>query len=166
MTVIFTVHKRSCRKVMLLHLSVSHFVQCRGCLYAGIQPPRQTPPMQTPPSGRPPRQTPPCPVHAGIDMTTPADGTLPTGMHSCSMRVNGLGLKARLVLPLSVTHFPVDVPSIGGFLFLARVVVTFFFFNLFNGVSGKYSLKTSNLRTKLLCSLQFNRISLEGCRIA
>ena len=31
----------------------------------------------------------------------------------------------RLVLPLSVTLFPVDVPSIGGFLFLARVLVNF-----------------------------------------
>ena len=26
----------------------------------------------------------PCPVHAGIDMATAADGTHPTGMHSCS----------------------------------------------------------------------------------
>ena len=27
--------------------------------------------------------TPPCPVHAGIHMATAADGTHPTGMHSC-----------------------------------------------------------------------------------
>ena len=65
--------------------------------------PRQTPPLadshpwvdtlpgQTPPLGRhPPAQcilgyTPPCPVHAGIDMATAADGTHPTGMHSCSL---------------------------------------------------------------------------------
>ena len=26
-----------------------------------------------------------CPVHAGIDMATAADGTHPTGMHSCSL---------------------------------------------------------------------------------
>ena len=26
---------------------------------------------------------PPCPVHVGIDMATAADGTHPTGMHSC-----------------------------------------------------------------------------------
>ena len=64
---------------------------------------RHHPPGQTPP---PPGQTPPlpsvcwdthtpapakcmlgytspCPVHAGIDMATAADGTHPTGMHSC-----------------------------------------------------------------------------------
>ena len=29
------------------------------------------------------RYTPPCPVHAGIHMATAADGTHPTGMHSC-----------------------------------------------------------------------------------
>ena len=73
------------------------------------------------------------------------------------------------MLPLSVTHFPVEVPPIGGFLFLARVFSLLFFFfikGLFDGVSGKYSLNTSNLRTRVLCSLQFNRISLEGCRIS
>ena len=70
--------------------------------------PRQTPPGQTPPwadshpwvdslpgqqppLGRHPLPSaywdtpPPCPVHAGIDMATAADGTHPTGMHSCSL---------------------------------------------------------------------------------
>ena len=56
------------------------------------------PPGQTSPPGRPLPSacwdthplpsacwdTPPCPVHAGIDMATAADGTHPTGMHSCS----------------------------------------------------------------------------------
>ena len=63
-------------------------------------PPGQTPPGQTIPP--PPEQTPPpsacwdtqppaqcmlgytpLPVHTGIDMATAADGTHPTGMHSC-----------------------------------------------------------------------------------
>ena len=70
-----TVRKRSCGKVMFLHLSVSQSVH-GGCLpqcmlgnttpcpvHAGIYNP--------------------CPVHAGIDMATAADGTHPTEMHSC-----------------------------------------------------------------------------------
>ena len=35
-----------------------------------------------------PGQTPPCPVHAGIDVATAADGTHPTGMHSCWSRAD------------------------------------------------------------------------------
>ena len=31
--------------------------------------------------------TPPCPVHAGIDMATAADGMHPTGMHSCCLAI-------------------------------------------------------------------------------
>ena len=31
----------------------------------------------------PPGRHPPCRVHVGIDMATAADGTYPTGMHSC-----------------------------------------------------------------------------------
>ena len=61
-------------------------------------PPGQTPPPpgQTPPlpsacwdthTPAPAKcvlgYTPPCPVHARIDMATGADGTHPTGMHSC-----------------------------------------------------------------------------------
>ena len=37
----------------------------------------------------PPGQThPPCPVHAGIDSATAADGTHPTGMHSCLVEIS------------------------------------------------------------------------------
>ena len=76
---------------MFLHLSASHFV------HKGVSPSvyRHLPPPQTPPSQcmlgytlplLPDqcmlRYTPPCPVHAGIDMATAADGTHPTGMHS------------------------------------------------------------------------------------
>ena len=57
-------------------------------------PPGQTPTGQTPPwadtpwadtlPGQiPPGQTPPLPVHTGINIATAADGTHPTGMHSC-----------------------------------------------------------------------------------
>ena len=67
----------------------------------GRHPTGQTPPRQTPPGRHPlgrhlgrhpldrhpwadaPGQTPPSPVHADIDMATAADGTHPTGMHSC-----------------------------------------------------------------------------------
>ena len=68
-------------------------------VHAGIHPPGQTPPVQcmlgyTPPAQcilgyTPPAQCilgstpPPCLVHAGIHMATAADGTHPTGMHSC-----------------------------------------------------------------------------------
>ena len=60
----FTVRKRSCGKVMFLHLSVSHSVH-RGStsVHAGIHPPGQTPPWadtppgQTPPSRRPLQRT-------------------------------------------------------------------------------------------------------------
>ena len=90
---------------MFLHLSVSHSVH-RGSasVHAGIPPPRsrhpsgadtpweQTPPEQThpspPPPGsiHPPEQIPPLeqthPPRA--ETATAADGTHPTGMHSCS----------------------------------------------------------------------------------
>ena len=89
--VIVTVRKRSCGKVMFLHLSVSHSVHRTGSgvsvsVHAGIPPPTPTPPGQLgrhPPWQTPPGQTPLCSVHAGIDMATAADGTHPTGMHSC-----------------------------------------------------------------------------------
>ena len=48
--VIFTVHKRSCGKVMFVHLSVSNSVH-RGVVcpvHAGIHPPGQTPPHHSP----------------------------------------------------------------------------------------------------------------------
>ena len=86
---IITVHKRSCRKVMFLHLSVSHSVHM-GCVSQhalGQTPLGQTPPGQTLPGRYPPgrhllgrhllgRHPPaqcmlgythlPCPVYAGI----------------------------------------------------------------------------------------------------
>ena len=72
---------------MFLHLSVSHFVHRRGvCLSACWDTPGQThPPDQcmlvyTVPSACWDTQ---CPLRAGIDMATAADGTHPTGMHSC-----------------------------------------------------------------------------------
>ena len=47
----------------------------------GVHPPGQTPPEQTPPLYRHPRaDTPP---HPPGQMATAADGTHPTGMHSC-----------------------------------------------------------------------------------
>ena len=107
---IFTVRKRSCRKVMFLHLSVivstgGGVCQCtpRVDNPLGRQPPQadnphgQTPPgshpppRQTPTSpGRhpPPRQTPPGRHPLGRhpppqQTATAVDGTHPTGMHSC-----------------------------------------------------------------------------------
>ena len=62
---------------MFLHLSVSYSVH-RG-VSASVHAGMHSPSGQTSPPG----QTPPCPVHTGIDMATAADGTNPTGMHSC-----------------------------------------------------------------------------------
>ena len=67
-------------------------------VHAGIHPPAQcmlgyTPPAQcmlgyTPlPARCILGYTPPCPVHAGIDMATAADGRHPTGIHSCVIRI-------------------------------------------------------------------------------
>ena len=88
---------------MFLHLSVSHSGH-RGVsasVHAGIHtPPGQTPPWEDTPRADTPSPSacwdtntplpsacwdthPPCSVHAGIDMATGADGTHPTGMHSC-----------------------------------------------------------------------------------
>ena len=89
--------RRSCGKVMFLHLS---FCSRGGVSASG---PRQTPPWQTPPGRHPPwadTHCPvhagihtPCPVHAGIHPASPvqcmlgygqqAGGTYPTGMHTC-----------------------------------------------------------------------------------
>ena len=66
---IVTVRKRSCGKVMFLHLSV--ILSTGGVsapVHAGIHPP----PKQTPQEADTPQQT-----------ATAADGTHPTGMHSC-----------------------------------------------------------------------------------
>ena len=89
--------QRSCGKVMFSQASVI-LSMGEGCL-ADI-PPGQTPdthPWVNTPSGKIPLgrhaspaqcmlgYTPPCPVHAGIHppTATAADGTHPTGMHSC-----------------------------------------------------------------------------------
>ena len=73
---IVTVRKRSCGKVMFLHLSVSHSVHRGGCLpqcMLGYNPPGKTPPRHHSPGQKsPPLQT-----------ATAADATHPTGMHSC-----------------------------------------------------------------------------------
>ena len=95
---VITVRKRSCGKVMFLHLSVSNSMH-RGVsasMHAGIHTllgrhlPGQTHPWEdTPPAQCMLGYTTPCPVHAGIppypvhagiDMATAADE-----MHSCSM---------------------------------------------------------------------------------
>ena len=95
--------QRSCGKVMFLHLSVilsMGGVCSSACWDTHTQtPPRQTPPLGRHPLGRPPLPsacwdthplaqcilgyTPPCPVHSKIHMAIAADGTHPTGMHSC-----------------------------------------------------------------------------------
>ena len=80
---VITARKRSCGKVMFLHLSVSHSVQ--GCILAyngqGCTPTSEqtTPPPQadTPiPLSRPPQADP-------FETATEAGGTHPTGMNSC-----------------------------------------------------------------------------------
>ena len=96
--------QRSCGKVMFLHLSV--------ILFPGRHPPRQKPPLGRHPPGRQPlshhpRQTPPRGRHPQADrQTTPqpppqadtppqetattADGSHPTGMHSCFLFDSGV----------------------------------------------------------------------------
>ena len=71
--------QRSCGKVMFSQACVKNSVRGRGLsttVHAGIHTPWQTPPpdRQTPP---PDRHTSPPPA------ATVADGTYPTGMHSC-----------------------------------------------------------------------------------
>ena len=71
----------SCGKVMFLHLSVILFTGGRGCLADTHPLGRHTPPGRHPQSDTapwadtPPRQT--------RQTATAADGTHPTGMHSC-----------------------------------------------------------------------------------
>ena len=80
-TGVITVRKRSYDKVMFLHLSVILFTGgVSAPVHAGIHPLGQTPPAE---QALPLDTHPPCPVHAGIHMATAADGTHPTGMHSC-----------------------------------------------------------------------------------
>ena len=44
---------------------------------------------------------PPCPVHAGIGMASAADGTHPTGMHSCFKCLDGLPVSGKLIAFMS-----------------------------------------------------------------
>ena len=60
---IITVPKRSCGKVMFFTRDCQEFCPKGG----GVNPPGQTPPVDTPPN----------------QSATTADGTHPTGMHSC-----------------------------------------------------------------------------------
>ena len=76
LTELITVRKRSCEKVMFLHLSVSHSVH-RGVsasVHAGIHPLGRHPP----PHGQ---TAPPFPQQT----VTAADGRHPSGMNSCSV---------------------------------------------------------------------------------
>ena len=89
--------QHSCGKVMFLHLSVSHSVH-RGVsgrypLHCADTPLADIPQADTPLGRYPPLLSAcwdtdtPCPVHAQITppylAATAADGTHPTGMHSC-----------------------------------------------------------------------------------
>ena len=118
-----TVRKRSCGKVMFLHLSVSHSVH-RGLsasVHSGIHTPmgrhppwahttplgRQPPtPGQTTPGLTPPRQTPP--VHAGIHSPPWADSPpVHAGIHSPPAQCM-LGYTAPLSSACWDTHPPVQ----------------------------------------------------------
>ena len=96
--------QRSCGNVMFSHLSVilSTGVFCPSACWDTHPPDRYPPgrhplwantpwavtPGQTPSWADPPAQcmlgyTTPCPVHSKIHMAIAADGTHPTGIHSC-----------------------------------------------------------------------------------
>ena len=85
---------------MFLHLSVILFTGGRGFCFSACwdttppgtrHPPEQTPPEQTPPweqtllGADTPCSRPPPP---GAETATAADGTHPTGMHSCSVKIS------------------------------------------------------------------------------
>ena len=72
---IFTARKRSCGKVMFLHLSISYSVHGGG---GSLYDVTSLSDRDTPLGRHPPEQTTPHPETA-----TAADGTYPTGMHSC-----------------------------------------------------------------------------------
>ena len=103
----FTVRKRSCRKVMFLHMSVNHSVHRGVCIPACIKAdtPRPTACWDT----LPPRS-----VNAGIHAppaATAADGTHPTGIHSCYVKKS-----ARW----KVSNIP-DFPKSSSFHFEVRI---------------------------------------------
>ena len=61
----------------------------------------------------PPGQThPPCPVHAGIDSATAADGTHPTGMHSCLVEISKYRYQWKYVVFCFVLFFMFFVLSV------------------------------------------------------
>ena len=70
--------QRSCGKVIFSQACVKNSVMGGVCLSACWD--THSPGQKHPP---PSWADPLCPVHAGIDMVTVADGTHPTGMHSC-----------------------------------------------------------------------------------
>ena len=83
---IFTARKRSCGEVIFLHLSVILFTGgvCIPACSEGVYTPwTHTPTQDTHTPGRnPSRQTPPW-ADTPPQTATEADGTHPTGMHSC-----------------------------------------------------------------------------------
>ena len=85
-----TVRKRSCGKVKFSQACVKNSVHRRGGVHPPGRPP--PPPEQTPPQAPPPPQ----------ETATAADGTHPTGMHSCSINLchNCSGQKKTCLLPL------------------------------------------------------------------
>ena len=78
---LFTVRNSSCEKVMFLHLSVSHSV---NRVVSGQTLSRQKPPILGRQLPRKASSPPPPPHETG----TAADGTQPTGMHSCFKKFN------------------------------------------------------------------------------
>ena len=80
--------QRSCGKVIFSQVCVKNSDHGGGGVYLSACWDTHTPPAQsmlgyTQPLPSACLDTSPFPVHAGIDMATAADGTHPTGMHSC-----------------------------------------------------------------------------------
>ena len=96
--------QRSCGKVMILHLSVILYTVGGGCIPACTW--ANTPPGQTPPQGRPPRKTPPQAAPPWADTpqqtATVADGTHPTGMHSCFLKKIHIENYSNMIEPSSL----------------------------------------------------------------
>ena len=70
------------RKGNVLRLPVSHSVHHQSP-WTDTHPPTQTPPTQTPPTQISPYADTPLHRHTPTWIDTTADGTHPTGMHSC-----------------------------------------------------------------------------------
>ena len=79
-------------------------------VHAGIHPLGRHPPAQCMLGYTPPAQCileyTPRPVHAGIHMATAADGTHPTGMHSCYIKCDWLDNEFGVQVPLPITVQP------------------------------------------------------------